>query len=252
MIFDFAARGTRLIAPLLLFLSVAFVLGAAEPPSAPVTLSPAEGAKAARTLVAEILSQRPAQNATNTGVLKKGRRSETPIRFEIIAGETGWSGIYDAVGQTSGITRLTVIHKDGRPNEYQVLEAGNTKTLSGSDTMVAFAGSDFWVADLGLEFLFWPQQRVLKKEIRRGQSCNVLESINPHPAPGAYARVVSWIDIDSGGIINADAYDSQGKPLKEFIAKSVKKVHGQWELKEIEMDNRQTGSRTWLEFDLGK
>jgi Outer membrane lipoprotein-sorting protein len=252
MIVEFASRRSRLIFPLLLFLSVALVMGAAEPPSQPITLSPAEGVKAAKTLVEDILSQRPTQDTASTGVLKKGRRSEIPIQFQVIAGTTNWSSIYEVIGETNGITRLTVIRTDGKPNEYQVVEKGKTRSLSGNEAMIPFAGSDFWVADLGLEFIFWPEQRVLRKEIRRGQSCSVLESINPQPAPGAYARVVSWVDIDSGGIINADAYDSKGKPLKEFIAKSVKKVRGQWELKEIEMDNRQTGSRTWLEFDLGK
>ena len=116
--------------------------------------------------------------------------------------------------------------------------------------MTPFAGSDFWLADLGLEFFHWPEQRLLRKEIRRGQSCSVLESVNPHPAPGAYSRILSWIDIDTDGIINADAYDAQGKLLKQFAAKSFKKIHGEWELQEIEILNRQTGSRTSIEFNL--
>jgi hypothetical protein len=117
--------------------------------------------------------------------------------------------------------------------------------------MIPFAGSDFWVADLGLEFLHWPTQRLLRKEIRRGQGCDVLESVNPQPAPGAYSRVVSWVDRDTDGIINAEAYDSKGKLLKEFAATDIKKVRGQWELKGMEISNRQTGSRTTIEFDLG-
>ena len=129
------------------------------------------------------------------------------------------------------------------------IENGEPRALTGSETMIPFAGSDFWVADLGLEFFHWPEQRVLRKEMRRGQSCNVLESVNPAGA-GAYARVMSWIDIDTGGIIYAEAYDPRGKLLKEFEPKSVKKVRGEWQLQEMEMENRQTGSRTWIEFDL--
>ena len=73
---------------------------------------------------------------------------------------------------------------------------------------------------------------------------------SPHPASGAYSRVVSWIDIDTDGIINADAYDAQGRLLKQFAAKSFKKIRGEWELQEIEMLNRQNGSRTSIEFQL--
>ena len=56
-------------------------------------LPPAEAAKQGRALVAEILSQlsqRPAQNVTNNGVLRirdaKGKRTEIPVRFEIVGG----------------------------------------------------------------------------------------------------------------------------------------------------------------------
>ena len=62
--------------------------------------------------------------------------------------------------------------------------------------------------------------------------------------------MVSWIDEDSLGIVMADAYDAQGKLLKEFYPKDVKKVKGQWQVQSMEMDNVQTGSRTRLEFDL--
>ena len=35
-------------------------------------------------------------------------------------------------------------------------------------------------------------------------------------APGSYARVLSWIDFETSGIILAEAYDQNGKLLKEF------------------------------------
>jgi hypothetical protein len=243
-----------MIRSLLFLLSTLMVLNAAEP-SRPIILPPAEGAREGRALAREIISMRPGQDAVSTGVLKtrQPRTAETaaPVRFEIQITGTNWSSLYESPGMASGITKLTVIHKDGQPNEYCIVENGMEKSISGNQTMIPFAGSDFWVADLGLEFLFWPEQRVLRKEIRRGQSCSVLESINPNPAAGAYARVLSWVDIDTGGVINADAFGSDGKPMKEFIAKSVKKVRGQWELKEIEMNDRRTRSRTTLTFDLG-
>jgi YD repeat-containing protein len=122
--------------------------------------------------------------------------------------------------------------------------------LSNGAIWAPFAGSDFSIADLGLEFLHWPDQHLTRKEMKRSRSCKVLESINPKPAPGACSRVVSWIDNESDGIVMAQAYDSQGKLLKEFIPKKVKKVEGQWQLEEMEIDNVQTDSSTWADFDL--
>ena len=77
-----------------------------------------------------------------------------------------------------------------------------------------------------------------------------MESVNPQPAPGTYSRVVSWIDIDTGGIIHADAYGHDKKLLKVFEPKKFTKVNGRWHLKEMEIRNEQTDSRTTLVFDL--
>lgn len=80
----------------------------------------------------------------------------------------------------------------------------------------------------------------------------ILESTNPHPGPGGYARIVSWIDTDTLGIVEAYAYDLNGKELKDFYPKNFKKINGHWEVETLEMDNSQTGSRSRLEFDIKK
>jgi hypothetical protein len=84
----------------------------------------------------------------------------------------------------------------------------------------------------------------------RGLFCKVLESTNPNPPTNGYSRVVTWIDNESLGIVQAKAYDAKGKLLKEFWPKDIKKVDGQWQVGSMEIDNVQTRSRTWLKFDL--
>src|SRR5947207_11128316 len=169
-----------------------------QPEQRPAPLDPAKAKSEARALVADMLSQKPAQ--TNTGLLKirnaKGDEREIPIRFEIWSTADTSTSIYEAKdpGPPHCDLKLTVIHSDGRPNQYSLSENGGpAKTLTGDGTMVPFAGSDFYIADLGLEFLHWPQQRLLKKEMRRSRFCDVLESVNPKPGPG-YSRVVSWVE----------------------------------------------------------
>jgi len=122
--------------------------------------------------------------------------------------------------------------------------------MTGKETMVSFAGSDFLAADLGLEFLHWPKQRVLKKEMRRSQFCNVLESLNPTPSPKGYKRVLSWIDPENGAIVHAEAYDERNDVLKKFDPTELKKVNGQYQLEEMEIRNLKTDSRTVVKFNL--
>jgi hypothetical protein len=213
-----------------------------------------------RQLAQQLLEQRPATNFTQTGVLNirddKGNRSEIPLRFQTFVTVTIWSTTYETTPESNHFS-LVVIHEDGKPNQYELFKGAPLalalpQFLSGNKTMTPFAGSDFWVADLGLEFFHWPEQKILKHEMRRGRACKVLESTNPDSSTNGYSRVVSWIDNESGGIVQAEAYDFKNKLLKEFAPKLFKKVNGQWELQEMEIRNVQTGSRTRLEFDLRK
>lgn len=204
------------------------------------------------------LEERPTENVTNTGVLiidgARGRRSKTPVQFRTIVNAASWSSTFETTAGSNRVT-LVVVHKPGEPNRYELFRgmppvAQPPEILSGNETMVPFAGSDFWVADLGLVFFHWPGQKILKHyEMRRGRSCHVLESINPDPSSNGYSRVVSWIDNETLGIVQARAYDANGKLLKEFYPKDFKKVNGQWEVGEMEMINDQSDSRTWIKFD---
>jgi hypothetical protein len=225
-----------------------------------------------RQLAQQILGQKPTDDLTNKGTLEirdgGGNRFQVPVMCKTIVTAATWRSLYEA-NLTNRTVILLVIHAVDQPNAYfydtnytgQVPILGDIPRLghlfqshqiSGVTLMSPFTGSDFWIADLGLEFFHWPEQTILKHEMRRGRSCRVLESTNPDPSPNGYSRVVSWIDNETLGIVQAEAYDAKGELLKEFYPKSFKKVNGQWELQEMEIRNDQTGSRTRLEFDLNK
>jgi hypothetical protein len=234
-----------------------------NPAPPPPALERVEGERQARALVANLLSQKPTQNSTNTAAVtirdSDGKRREVQARFEIVCTPTNYLNVYEAAasGNAANGMRLTIIHSDNGPNQYLLSEwpgasASEPKKLTGEQLMMPFAGSDFWVADLGLEFLHWPQQRVVRKEMRKGQACDVLESSNPHPVPGGYARVLSWIGTshpDDTVLVHADAFDDHGKRLKQFDPKKLEKVNGAYQLESMEMFNAKTGSRTLIEFN---
>jgi hypothetical protein len=172
---------------------------------------------------------------------------------------TNWQSLYEVIPESGGTNtiRLTILHLNGQPTDYLLGESLGTnpdsiqpKRLTAGELMTPFAGTDFWPADLGLEFFHWPGQRVLKHEMRRSRPCKVLESTNPAPTAIGYSRVVSWIDNETGGIVFAEAYDASNKRLKEFSPKDFKKVNGRWELREMRIKNLATGSQTTMEFDL--
>jgi hypothetical protein len=215
-----------------------------------------------RQLARQLCEQKPDTNYTQTGVLivRGSNKVDLPIEFEARLNTDDWFVDYET---TSGSNRLElmVFHEPDKTNRYFLFKGLPAKdknfdilapTLSNSKIILPFAGSDFWICDLGLEFFHWPEQKLLRKEVKRSRGCSVLESTNPNPFTNGYSRVVSWIDNETLGIVHAEAYDSKNKLLKEFDPKSFKKVSGQWELQEMEIRNDQTGSRSRLELDVKK
>ena len=265
------SRPTKLILPFLASLILFFTASAMAQTTNVLTDAEIQG----RSLAQKILNQRPVKSFTNTGVLQiratSGKRVEIPIQFDTSVTESNWQAVYSTRITSSTIIEgdqtfgrsyfdsLTILHFSESPNYYIVPNVNPPPTdtnefyhLVGNQLTTPFANSDFWLCDLGLEFFHWPQQKVLKKEIHRSCACTVLESTNPNPSTNDYSRVVSWVDSESLGIVEAYAYDVNGKKLKNFYPKDIKKVNGQWQVQTLVMENLQTGSKSRLEFDLKK
>lgn len=217
--------------------------------------------KAGRELVAHLLSIRPGAPGdcvTNNALLavrRKGGSFEVPLQIETRVTETNWTATYRTQGTNKEhAASFSLTCAANRPNEYRVWKfsrpPGDTnefEVISGPEAFIPFAGSDFWLAEFGMEYLRWPTQRLVKKEVCRSQACDKLESIAPASWTGAYVRVVSWFDIDTGGPVLVEAYDAKGM-VKEFKPNKFSKVDGQWKVDELEMNSWRKGSRSTLRF----
>jgi hypothetical protein len=258
--FRISAFGFPALPALLLsFLALSTSGPAAEPPDAQ---------QRGRALAEEILAGRPAdalagprtgESFSQTGALqirpKSGERLSLPFTVRVATTPTNWWTCYEVTNAPAGDTRLEIIQNPKSTNQYRLTQApagglasAKARVISGDETMTPFAGSDFWIADLGLEFLHWPDQRVIGEEKRRSRDCQVLESRPPALKSGSYGRVLTYVDIESGGIILVEAYGANSRLLKAFAPKAPKKVNDQWELQKMSIRNEQTGSQTMLDF----
>jgi hypothetical protein len=212
-----------------------------------------------KALIEELLVRMPPENSQILGLLKirapEKETIEIPVRMTTRLTNGGWDEIYETqpVGERPGEVFI-VKHHGNKPNDYivgeyrKLEEKPALKVIKPGELYRHLAGSDFYLADLGLEFLHWPAQKIVKKEMRKSRSCRVVESLNPEPGPGKYSRVLSWIDFETSGIILAEAYDENGKLLKEFSIQSFDRKEKR--LREVQIRNDQTDSRTRLELNL--
>jgi hypothetical protein len=250
-----------------LLLGALLLAGFTDGPLPSKPLNSVEAAKQGKGLAAEIMAQQPLQNLTNAGVLRiraaQQRWTEIPVKFETFVTGTNWQSVYEA-SWSNRVQTLLVNHSVDQSNAYffhtnftgglllgfiPVGQIQRARPLANAELNAPFAGSDFWIADLGLEFFHWPEQRLLRSELRKTRLCRVLESINPDPGSNGYSRILSWIDDESRGILHAEAYDFQNKLLKEFDTKKFRKVNDEWQLEEMEIANVQTRSRSQIEFN---
>ena len=214
-----------------------------------------------RELAAELAQARPRHSFTNSGVLRRrdatGNRTHLPltIRTLIPEGAADWQIIYEAQPGGTNETLVITHHAAGVPTYEIGRSSGDIpaalRPLGPEAAITPLAGSDFWVSDLGLDFLHWPEQRIIRRdkpEMRKGRPCRILES-SRSAGPG-YVRVRSWIDLEHRQPLIAEAYDAPGNLVKEFSVGSVKKVDGVWQLKDMEITNERAGTVTKLEFDL--
>ncbi|MFN7138307.1 MAG: outer membrane lipoprotein-sorting protein [Limisphaerales bacterium] len=252
-------------------LFLAFIIASGAITSLPAqtqTLSPQAMESEGQRIASELRASFPAEESNIRAVLEiRPRRSkvveQVPVIFSVLVQNDHWDAVYET-GQTAtrGSEKLIVRHYIDRPNRYFYAKAPfpkaalpDVRELQPHEADIPLAGSDFWLTDLGIDFLHWSVQRRVKGEMRMGQWCHVLESV--FPGRPNLNRVVSWIDRDSAdagiaGILAAEAYAPDGKRVKEFSlsGSSFKKIKGQWQLERMQITDVRTGSRTTLRFDL--
>lgn len=206
-----------------------------------------------QALAAKLRDAMPDGNSHFTGKFQIVTRDDdvryVPVSSEIKVHTTNWVVTYRATPTNAAAPEvLNITHTPGRPTTYSYTVGG--KAVTPAPLGAAFAGTDFSLLDLGLEFFHWPKQRRLKHEMRHSRNCHVLESTNPGSTNLPYARILSWVDIESGGIVRAEALDGNGKTVKEFKIGRFQKVDGRWQLESLRISTRATGQETELKFDL--
>jgi hypothetical protein len=215
-----------------------------------------------KALAEEILTAVPVEDSEIRGVfiVAAGKnKTSTPVVCEVKRHGGTWETIYQAEA-TAGAERLDIVHGTNGSSQYLYARAAKpgaplpaTAPVAGADLDAAFAGSDFSLGELGLDFLHWPGQSKLKGEMRLGQACYVLESTRPQT--NGIVRIKSWIDEDTLGPLVAEAYDSGGHEIKEFSLDSSsfkKDARGRWQLEQMFIENKKTHSHTDLKFDMPK
>ena len=206
-----------------------------------------DGNQLAKTIRNLIPEENVEIRATMEVIERENKRLETEVVIQVEKlGLAQWQTTYKAKRDEDVSEHWRVRREIGQLNRYE----HKGRLAKRTEILSSMAGSSFYIADFGMEFLHWPSQTVLKTQRRKSRLCHVLESRNPKPAEGEYHRVVSWVDKETGGILLADIYKAEAKPVKRFAVKGLTKKDGRWQVDEMEMRDTKTRARSRLYFHL--
>ncbi len=219
----------------------------------PLTLEP--GQQLARDMRHTKLLHYEQINGTLQTKNRRGRRTSQHLHLHVRTEGDQQQSTFTATNQNSGnTTQLTILRSPKKAPRYLLApQAGQPPApLPPKDAMKPFAQSNFWPADLGLEFFYWPKQNLLTNiriKMRKGISCFVLESRKTTDHTFGYNRVRSWISREHLGLIYAEAYNARGQRIKTFEVADVEKINGEWKIRELRIRDEIAKSTTKLIFD---
>lgn len=203
-------------------------------------------------LAAEARSVEPAGEFRYTGLMTLKRAGRVvrvlPVVCDLKRQGKAWRETY-RLGTNAQAETLVVLQEPGQTNQYLLATNGQPQPwpLLPSQAERPLAESDFCVSDLGREYLFWPGQTVLRAEMRKSRACRVLQSTPA--ATNTYSRVLSWVDVDTSGVIMAESYGPSGDLVKEFEVRGLFHDREVWHPKELLVSHPRQNTRTLLEFD---
>ena len=200
-----------------------------------------------------IRSSAPEQASTNQAMLRirsREGRKKVPVTVITRPGQDRWSVEY-RVGSEEGAEMIqvaTIHYRMQGPPTFEVQPKGSRTAAESAQAAgdQSVGGSDFLLKELGMEFLHWPEQRILGRELSNGRWCQVLESRSGKA--GGVLAVRSWIDEKLGVVLSAEVYDARQVRIKHFSITQFREQADRWACS-VSMVDDQRGTKTELSFD---
>ena len=150
-------------------------------------------------------------------------------------------------------------HMRLQKDHYDLFEIVGAKTVKFKDSKLAESinGTDVTYEDISMRFLYWKNAKVEGEGKVNGQLCDIIRLENPSKTQGKYRIVYVWVHKKYGALMKMVGYNSQGKPLKQFLVTDLMRLGKEYTLRTMRVSsvdpdsNKQTGI-TYLEFKKAK
>ncbi len=187
-------------------------------------------------ILAYVRTKLPTDPIKLTGTLKvrvKNGFTQTnlPVEMELDWGANTPTAQYRIGNETLNITW----NKDVPHYAFSIDQ--NTPT---SDIL----GTGITWADLSFSVLWWPGSMLIDEEKKINRESYVVDV----PVPGSDRTMRLWVEKKMGMLLEVQTLDAKKKPLRRLKIKSIKKMDGMWVAKDLEIQDKVTGSKTTLQI----
>ncbi|MDQ2866802.1 MAG: outer membrane lipoprotein-sorting protein [Verrucomicrobiota bacterium] len=158
----------------------------------------------------------------------------------------------------------TIRYVFANPSETLLLKLGDngsslseitrsgSNDIKGSELSEKIRGTGISYEDLALDFLYWPNAKVIASDSIQTRECWRVQVSAPR-GKSQYGTVWLWIEKKSGTLMQLQGFNMAGQLVKRFEIVSVQKIAGRWFLKQMRVEalDPPTGrvlSRTYLEI----
>ena len=193
---------------------------------------------------------REAQGSRHESLNGKLRNDETGDAFPFKLAADGTTVRYEFAGKTPTVVQVTY-DQDG--SQLQESSGGSTEKLSPGNFDKTILGTDMTYEDLALRFVYWPKATLLGSDSVRTRSAWRVRVDSPTRRT-EYSSVNLLVDKESGTLLAADAFDWNGKLIKQFEVISGQKLgDGKWYLKQMRIESLdpatgKTKARSYLDI----
>jgi hypothetical protein len=152
--------------------------------------------------------------------------------------------IRDAFGDS--LEGLNITWPEAGPREFRYFKGDPPVATAVENLYGAIQGTDIGWMDLSLSYLWWRGGKTVGAEKIKGRYCYIVDLRAPADEAGEYAGVRLWIDPQIRILLQAAAYDGQGRLMRMLEVKSFKKIRGVWIIQNIDIQSFPAGHRTTL------
>ena len=206
-------------------------------------LASAEPAPSAQEILASVRMRQAQQQIDLEGQL---RENDVVVPFRLVQNGSTVRYIFSSPAET---LQLQLGEKNSRLDE--VSGTGSEK-VSPAQFDHRIRATNLTYEDLALKFLYWPDASVAGEENIRTRNCWKLQ-LRPPSRDSQYARVLLWVDKNSGALMRMEGYNAMNQMIRRFEVISAQKIDNRWFLKQMRIEEMQPGtkhvqSRTYLEI----